>query len=151
MGGTWGSGERDGLVERFASLPARLAEAAQAAEDRSVPAGEWGPAEIVRHLIAVEDEVWRGRLASVAAEDEPHWAWTEPGLAPGFDGAPLADVLAAFAEARAGTVEIVRFLDEAGWARAGIHATYGRLDIAGILRLAIDHDAEHLASIAPTS
>ena len=61
------------------------------------PRGEWGPTEIVRHLIAVEAEVWQSRLARVAAEDDPHWSWTEPGLAPGFDDAPLHAIVAAFA------------------------------------------------------
>ena len=46
------------------------------------------PHEIARHLIAVEHEVWWTRFASIADEDEPHWAWTEPGLAPGFEDAP---------------------------------------------------------------
>ena len=27
--------------------------------------------------------------------------------------------------------------------------TYGTLDVAGLVRLAIDHDDEHLASLAP--
>ncbi len=31
--------------------------------------------------------------------------------------------------------------------RTGVHATYGRLDVAGLLRLAIDHDEEHLAGL----
>ncbi len=142
-----GSVDRIDLVGRFADFPDRLAAAARVAG--STPPGEWGPAEILRHLIAVEAEVFRARLASVADEDEPRWSWTEPGQASGFDGAPLDEILAAFAEARAGTTEIVRTLDDAGWARAGIHATYGRLDVAGLLQLAIDHDAQHLAGIAP--
>ena len=140
--------ERDGLVERFAAFPSRLAEAVHVAGP--TPAGEWSPAEVVRHLIAVEDEVHRFRLASLARGGEPRWSWTEPGLAPGFDGAPLDTVLAAFATARAGTVDVVRSLDEADWARSGIHATFGRLDVAGLLRLATDHDEEHQAGIAPT-
>ena len=53
-----------------------------------------------------------------------------------------------FAKRRAKSVATVRALDEAGWARFGTHATYGRLDVAGLLRLAIDHDEEHLAGIA---
>ena len=137
---------RADLLERFAAFPAALEAAAPFAAPP--PAGEWGAAEITRHLIAVEDEVWRARFASIAQQDEPRWASTEPGQAPGFDDAPLSDLLAAFADARAGTVEIVRDLDESGWARAGIHATYGRLDVAGLLRLAIDHDQEHLMGIA---
>ena len=139
----------DELVDAFAAFPARLAAAAKArvAEWRPLAEGEWGPTEIVRHLIAVEQEVHRARLAQVARQEAPHWAWTEPGLAPGFDDASLLEVLTVFARRRAKTVATVRALDEAAWDRYGTHETYGRLDVAGLLRLAIDHDAEHLASV----
>lgn len=139
----------DELVDAFAAFPARLAAAAKArvAEWRPLAEGEWGPTEIVRHLIAVEQEVHRARLAQVAKLEAPHWAWTEPGLAPGFDDASLLEVLTVFARRRAKTVATVRALDEAAWDRYGTHETYGRLDVAGLLRLAIDHDAEHLASV----
>jgi hypothetical protein len=137
------------LVEAFAAFPARLAAAAKArvAEWRPFPEGEWGPTETVRHLIAVEDEVHRARLAQVAKKEDPHWTWTEPGLAPGFDDASLLEVLTVFARRRARNVATVRALDEAGWQRFGTHETYGRLDVAGLLRLANDHDEEHLASL----
>jgi hypothetical protein len=138
---------RDELVETFAGFPGTLAVAARAAADRPVVDGEWGPAEVVRHLIAVEDEVWQSRLAHLAAEDRPHWTWTEPGLAPGFDGAQLDQVLAVFAAARGETAATVRVLDDPGWARIGTHDTYGILDIEALLRIAVDHDAEHLASL----
>ena len=139
----------DELVGTFAAFPARLAAVAKArvAEWRPFPEGEWGPIEIVRHLIAVEQEVHRARLTQLAKQEDPHWNWTEPGLAPGFDDASLLEVLTVFARRRAKTVATVRALDEAGWERYGTHETYGRLDVAGLLRLAIDHDAEHLASV----
>jgi hypothetical protein len=138
---------RAATIEAFAGFPDRLTQAARAAADRPVATGEWGPAENVRHLIAVEAEVWQARLARVAAEDDPHWAWTEPGLAPGFDDAGLEVILAAFASARAATTATVRALEDAGWARSGTHATYGRLDIEGLLRIAVDHDRSHLEGI----
>jgi hypothetical protein len=131
----------------FADFPDRLAAAARAAAERPVPDGEWGPAEVVRHLIAVEGEVWQARLARVAAENDPQWAWTEPGLAPGLEDATLDEMLATFAAARAATLTTVRALDDAGWARFGTHATYGRLDIEGLVRLADDHDSSHLDSL----
>lgn len=144
-----GSEHRAELVETFAGFPARLAAAARArvAEWRPIADGEWGPNETVCHLIAVESEVWRARLARVAKEDDPHWTWTEPGLAPGFDDATLVQILTVFARRRAKTVATVRALDDAGWARFGTHETYGRLDVAGLLRLAVDHDQSHLESI----
>ena len=46
------------------------------------------------------------------------------------------------------SVAILDGFDDAAWARTGVHATYGVLDVAALLRLAIDHDAEHLASLA---
>ena len=137
---------RKALVAAFAGFPTRLDAAASAAAltGRPVPPGEWGPTEVVRHLIAVEGEVWQSRLARIAAEDDPHWPWIEPGLAPGFDGAPLEAMVVAFAAARAANVATIRALDEAGWVRFGTHATYGRLDVEGLLRIAVDHDADHL-------
>ena len=141
---------RDDLLGSFADFPERLRVAARAASDRPVVAGEWGPPEIVRHLIAVEDEVWQSRLARLATEDDPHWPWTEPGLAPGFETAGLDVILAAFSTARAQTTATLGALDDAGWARHGTHATYGRLDVEGLLRSAIDHDASHLEQLRRT-
>jgi hypothetical protein len=141
---------RTALIESFAGFPDRLAIAARASADRLIPDGDWTPAEIVRHLIAVESEVWQARIARLVAEDDPHWAWTEPGLAPGFDDLRLDEILAAFAGARAMTTATIRLLDEAGWARHGTHATYGRLDMEGLLRIAVDHDASHLEQLQRT-
>ncbi|MFL5645249.1 MAG: DinB family protein [Chloroflexota bacterium] len=142
--------DREALVETFATFPRRLAAAAKTrvAEWRPFPEGEWGPTETVRHLIAVEDEVWRARLARLKKEDDPHWTWTEPGLAAGFDEASLLEVLTVFARRRAKTVAAVRALDDAGWERFGTHETYGRLDVEGLIRLAIDHDEDHAASLS---
>ncbi|HUP55537.1 MAG TPA: DinB family protein [Methylomirabilota bacterium] len=139
--------DRGALVERFASFPDRLAVAARAAEGRAVPDGEWTPSLVVRHLMAVEGEVWLSRLATLAAGDEPHWSRMEPGPLPGFDAAPLEEILRLFGRLRASTVDFLRMFDDDGWARAGVHETYGRLDVAGLLRVAIDHDEEHLSGI----
>jgi len=139
--------DRAELVERFSSFPARLADAARAAEGRPVPEGEWTPSQVVRHLMAVEGEVWLSRLATLVAGGEPHWSWTEPGPLPGFDDASLDHVLGLFGRLRASTVDFLGMFDDAAWARTGVHATYGRLDVAGLLRLAIDHDEEHLGGL----
>jgi hypothetical protein len=131
----------------FEGFPARL-EAAAVAASTPAPPGEWGAIENARHLIAVEREVHQRRLADLATLDDPRWTWTEPGQEPGFEHASVADVLATFAAARATTVAIIQGLDEAGWQRHGTHATYGVLDVEGLLGLAIDHDEDHLGAIA---
>jgi hypothetical protein len=142
---------RAALVEAVASFPARLSELARGAADRPVAAGEWGPCEVVRHLVAVERVVWWARLASIRDEDDPRWPWTEPGPEPGLEDVPLEHLLALFAAERAATVAILDSFDEATWARAGVHAAYGRLDVAGLLRVATEHDAEHLRALAPVA
>lgn len=136
--------EQRTLRDRLAAVPARLARAAAGA--RPV-AGEWSAAENVRHLIAVEDEVWHARLEQLAREPNPHWPWVEPPPAsfPGDDS--LDTVLARFASGRAETVALLDGLDNAGWDRTGTHATFGLLDVAGLMTKAIDHDEDHIASL----
>lgn len=138
---------RDDLVARFADVPARLA--ARLAPGTFVPKpGGWSAREEVLHLLVVESVVWHRRLDDIAATDDAHWSTTEPELGTEPDERPLDELLAAFAAARASTVARVPRLDDAGWARSGTHAKYGRLDVAGLLRLALDHDEEHLAALS---
>jgi hypothetical protein len=137
---------RADLRRRLAEVPRRLAVATRAAADKPTAAGEWTPAEVVRHLIAVEEEVWHGRLRQLAAEERPHWPWTEPDRWLGAPDASLDDLLIVYADRRGTTIAILGELDDAGWARTGEHATYGVLDVAALMAKAIDHDDEHLES-----
>jgi hypothetical protein len=139
---------RQERLEAFARFPERLRSAASAAARKPTPPGEWDPSEVARHLIAVEGEVHARRLREVATEQDPQWTWTEPGLAEGYEGASLDEIIGAFATARAATAGMFPALDDDGWSRHGTHATYGRLDVDGLLRLASDHDAEHLESLS---
>ena len=135
---------RADLRRRLAEVPRRLAVATRAAADKPTAAGEWTPAEVVRHLIAVEEEVWHSRLRQLAAEDRPRWPWTEPDRWLGAPDASLEDLLIVYADRRGTTIAILGELDDAGWARTGEHATYGVLDVAALMAKAIDHDDEHL-------
>jgi hypothetical protein len=133
--------------DRIASFPERLAAAARSAPQVPPAAGEWTPAEIVRHLIAVEELVWHVRLAQLDREDHPRWRWVEPGQWLGAPGAGLDDVLATHARVRASTVAKLDALGPEGWSRTGTHDTYGLLDVAALMAVAADHDDEHLASL----
>ncbi len=137
---------RTDLRRRLAEVPDRLAVAARAAGDGPLPDGEWTPAEVVRHLIAVEEVVWHVRLRQLLNEDRPRWPWAEPDRWTGAPDASLDDLLAIHARHRGATIDILDDLGEAGWARTGEHATYGVLDVAGLMDRAIDHDDEHIAS-----
>lgn len=135
------------LVERLDGVPDRLATSARGAPPAAAP-GEWSPSDIVRHLIAVERDVWHVRLAQLATEDHPMWAWAEPDRWLGEPGASLESLLDTYRAARSRTVAMLSALDEAGWARTGTHDTFGVLDSAGLLSRAADHDDEHLRSLA---
>jgi hypothetical protein len=139
----------EAIRARLAALPSALAAAARAAPQEASP-GEWTPAEIVRHLIAVEEEVWHRRLRQLETEDHPRWRWVEPGQWIGAPGADIDDVLARQATARAETLAMLDGLGPDGWARTGTHDTFGVLDVAGLMEKAADHDDEHLASLRGT-
>jgi hypothetical protein len=139
--------ERDTLMERLATFPERAGAAARDAAERPTSAGEWTPEQVARHLIAVEIEVHQARFRDLATQGSPSWSWQEPGPWPGQPELDLDGVLARFGTIRSETVAGYRALDEAGWARTGRHATFGAVDGEGLLRLAVDHDDEHLAGL----
>lgn len=138
---------RTALIKRFAAFPERVALAARAADRSPPPGGEWMPEQVVRHLIAVETGVHQARLLDLAISDDPHWTWVEPQPWSGEPDLDLDGVLERFAAMRAATVANVAALDADGWARAGTHASFGRLDVGGLLDIAVDHDEEHLTGL----
>ena len=133
--------------DRLAAAPEAFAAAARAAPQEPPAPGEWTPTEIVRHLIAVEEEVWHRRLGQLQTEEHPRWRWVEPGQWLGAPGASLDRVLATFAGVRESTLAMLDALGPDGWSRRGTHDTYGVLDVAGLMTVAADHDDEHLASL----
>lgn len=138
------------LRDALASTPGRVSAAVATSPvppDEQPAPGEWSAREVLLHLVAVEGAVWHARLDALATERFPHWPWTEPGLWSGPGSATFEGASSAFAAQRAETIKRLDALDEAGWARRGRHDTYGVLDVAALLRVALDHDAEHLAQI----
>ncbi len=147
--------ERDAVLARLTEFPARLARVAHVVADDDAlaggpPAREWTARENVAHLVAVERGIWRARLDQLAGSApgvEPDWGWTEPGPTDDPSAATLEGALALFALERAATLARTSTYDEAGWARTGMHVRYGRLDVAALLRVAADHDDEHIVSM----
>jgi hypothetical protein len=138
---------RRDLLARLRAAPDALAAAARAASPEDSAPGEWTPSDVVRHLIAVEQLVWHARLVDLASTDQPVWPWTEPDRWTGEPGASLDQLLATYAAVRGTTMATLHALDDAGWARTGTHATFGVLDVAGLMDRAIEHDEEHVHSL----
>ncbi len=146
---------RDALAEvpaRAASVaPVRISTTARArssvAPDGAPAPGDWSAREVVLHLAAVDDGVWQPRLDALAAGDFPSWPWVEPGLWTGPGDTTFEGAVTLLEATRAATVARLDALDDAGWSRQGRHATYGVLDVAALMRIALRHDEEHLAQI----
>jgi hypothetical protein len=109
--------------------------------------GDWSVAQVLQHLIAVEWHVVNARLDSLDAETEPQWAWSEPAPAAGIGDGSIQAAAVVFAASREATVDRLRALPIAAWQRTGVHATYGRLDVAGLLEVMLEHDDAHLAEL----
>jgi hypothetical protein len=138
---------RRDIRDRWLATPARLADLVTRGE-RYVPAGdEWPTATVVLHLLAVDEDVWEARLRQMSERDNPTWTWTEPELTGREAGRSVAQLVAAFSARRAASGAVLAALDDAGWARTGTHATFGVLDVAGLMREALKHDGEHLADL----
>jgi hypothetical protein len=140
---------RDGLASTIERLPAAVARA-DSPDERTEPR-KWSVREVVLHLVAVEKLVWQARLETLAAPETgepPRWAWTEPSPADAPDIATADGAIAAFTAYRTQTVARIDALDERGWSRRGVHDTYGELDVAALIRIALDHDEEHLSALA---
>ena len=143
--------EQRRLRDALAAVPERLIAAATSspiAPDDAPEPGEWSAREVVRHLAAVEAEVWHVRLDALATESFPHWPWVEPGLWSGAGDGTFDSALEVYAARRAATLARLDALDEAGWTRSGRHVVFGILDVAAMLRILLDHDEEHLAQVA---
>jgi len=139
------------VLERLAAGPLRIAAVAhRAAAHEAVPRPDagWTARDVVGHLYLVEQVVFQARLAQLAAGESPRWAWVEPGTPAARDLPTLEDALDLFAARRAETLGRVAVLDEPGWNRSGMHATFGRLDVVGLLGVIADHDDEHHDDLA---
>ena len=140
------------VVARLEAFPARLGAVARAVATREVvtgpPTGEWTARDMVAHLVAVERVVWQARLDTLGPDgSEPQWPYAEPGPVDDPDAASLDGALSVFSAERTATLARVAALGADDWTRTGVHATYGRLDVAGLLGVAADHDDEHLAAL----
>ena len=135
------------LLDRLSSSAGDIVAAAGVAPRTGGTPNGWTTIEVVGHLHAVEVDVWQVRLRSLEVESDPWWDWTEPGTGLAEDAVSLDELCIRFSEARTQTVATLRHLDPTGWQRTGRHATFGALDVAGLMERALEHDLEHLRGL----
>ena len=143
------------LLLTLESTPALLRQAAaafSAGQARMRPArGGFSFAENVWHLADLEREGYGARITRILGEENP--------ALENFDGERIArercyqdkDVergLALFMRARAANLSVLRRLSGAEWDRSGSQEGVGRVTLADIPRMMVEHDRSHGDEIA---
>jgi uncharacterized damage-inducible protein DinB len=134
-------------LERTADeLTAALRGQSDAALSKRPDAKSWAAKEVVCHLRDTE-EFFMLRFATLMAVDNPplvppdpdRWADERQYLRN-----DAGEAVEAFRRRRAETLAFLKQLAPADWARAGTHATRGKVTVDGFLTLMAWHDDNHL-------
>ena len=146
----------DGRIEALASYTDRLDELATVFTDASARDGElldrrpadgaWSVAEVLHHLADAELQQ-SVRLRRMLAEDRPVWlAWDADRYAAalGYEARPGADALALILANRNLNVRLLASMPLELWSRTAVHPQAGEVDVAGWVRIATEHLAEHV-------
>lgn len=113
------------------------------AQDR---VGAWTLRDIAAHLATTERECFEPRIRAMAAGERPEFEYYSNDERD-FVGVSLPDALKEWTETRARLIDYVRGLSEEERSRVGVHTKFGELTVDGYLRVALDHDQDHLRSL----
>ncbi|MBI4675553.1 MAG: ester cyclase [Chloroflexi bacterium] len=139
------------LIGQFADIPKMLRQAVRTRGVQAGAQGEWSTSATVGHLWRCEVDVWQHRLREMADVENPVWEYWDPNQydwETEFGATDVVALLDAFEMRRQQTCNFLRALSDEGWARRGEHRVYGVLDVAGLVRKALEHDREHLAAVS---
>jgi len=147
------TGEHEGLVEKLAMMPDRVAELVagldQEALRRRPAEGDWSIKEVCGHL--VEDaRTWQERIMLVTTQTGPYLKRYDPEAGVregGYQEAPIEKTMDEFRRVRGQTIELLSGLSPEGWERAGRHWSEGRVTVAKACEIALDHAESHLEQL----
>ncbi len=116
------------------------------ADDAPDRVGAWTLRDIAAHLATTERECFEPRIRAMAAGDRPEFEYYSNDERD-FDGVSLQEALKEWTETRARLIDYVRGLSDEERSRVGVHTKFGDLTVDGYLRVALDHDQDHLRSL----
>lgn len=134
------------LEELKASQQLVVAMTQLVAEDVPARVGAWTLRDVAAHLAATETECFEPRIRAMAAGERPAFEYYSNDERD-FDGTSLQSALTEWTEARDRLIDFVRGLNEEERARVGLHTKFGEITVDGYLRIALDHDQDHLRSL----
>ena len=117
--------------------------------------GEWTPATILGHVSQVDEQVWLVRIDQMVHAHRdgavvPNYEWWEPDAeetAVTFEGVTLDDAAGLVMASRISILTKLRDLADEDWDARAIHATFGEIDVRGLVLEILAHDEEHRASL----
>jgi hypothetical protein len=133
------------LLDDLSHTTTRIQEMTEKYGD-DVPVGtaeDWGPPQIVAHMIDVE-KLYRGRIQLILAQQTPYLKSWNPEVGSEGIAQKLRPELESLANERGETISLLMNLPLKGWERTGVHDEYGELSVEDIVERLITHDSEHL-------
>ena len=137
---------RDELLDQLMASQVLVIGMTRMIADDEHRVGAWTLRDIAAHLAASERECFEPRIRAMAAGENPRFDWYSNDERD-FDGLTLDGVLADWTDTRGRLVEYVRGLSSGDRERTGTHATYGEISVDGYLRIALEHDRDHLGAL----
>jgi len=116
------------------------------ADDDPARVGAWTLRDVAAHLAATETECFEPRIRAMAAGERPQFEYYSNDERD-FEGVSLQAALTEWADTRNRLIDFVRGLSEEERKRVGVHTKFGELTVDGYLRVALDHDQDHLKSL----
>lgn len=108
---------------------------------------EWSQHECLMHLLICEHHIFLPRLKAMATLDNPHLPLVDEAAlmkAEWNPERPRSDMLAEFMVYRHDEYEI---LEQADWARPGVHAARGPVTLGWMAHYTLAHTYEHLSQM----
>ena len=116
------------------------------ADDDPARVGAWTLRDVAAHLAATETECFEPRIRAMAAGERPQFEYYSNDERD-FEGVSLKAALTEWADTRNRLIDFVRGLSEEERKRVGVHTKFGELTVDGYLRVALEHDQDHLKSL----
>jgi len=116
------------------------------ADDAPDRVGAWTLRDIAAHLATTEKECFEPRIRAMAAGEKPEFEYYSNDERD-FEGISLQSALKDWAATRARLIDFVRGLNQEERGRLGVHKKFGKVTVDGYLRIALDHDQDHLRSL----
>jgi hypothetical protein len=115
-------------------------------DDDPARVGAWTLRDVAAHLAATEKECFEPRIRAMAAGERPEFEFYSNDNRD-FDHIALKSALEEWADSRRRLLDFVRGLTDEERNRVGVHAKFGEVTVDGYLKIALDHDRDHLRSL----